>query len=48
MNMSEKKSLSARKYLEQLQEIDISINQELERLEEMKSGYAAMLTLKKG
>lgn len=38
MNMSEKKSLSARKYLEQLQEIDISINQELERLEEMKSG----------
>lgn len=36
--MSEKKSLSARKYLEQLQEIDISINQELERLEEMKSG----------
>lgn len=36
--MSEKKSLSARKYLEQLQEIDISINQELERLAEMKSG----------
>lgn len=36
--MSDKKSLSARKYLEQLQEIDISINQELERLAEMKSG----------
>lgn len=35
--MSYKKKLSARKYLEQLQEIDISINQELERLEEMKS-----------
>ncbi|MCM1119357.1 MAG: hypothetical protein NC543_08360 [bacterium] len=36
--MSEKKGLSARKYLEQLQEIDICINQELEQLEEMKSG----------
>lgn len=33
-----KKSLSARKYLEQLENIDISINQELERLAEMKSG----------
>ena len=36
--MGDKKSLSARKYLEQLQEIDININQELERLAEMKSG----------
>lgn len=36
--MSDKKGLSARQYLEQLQEIDININQELERLEEMKSG----------
>jgi len=36
--MSDKKVLSAKRYLEQLENIDISINQELERLEEMKSG----------
>lgn len=36
--MSNKKSLSARKYLGQLEDIDISIKQELERLAEMKSG----------
>ena len=36
--MSDKKVLSAREYLEQLENIDISINQELERLAEMKSG----------
>lgn len=34
--MSEKKNLSARQYLEQLEVIDIKINQHLERLEEMK------------
>lgn len=38
--MSDKKSLSARKYLEQLQEIDININQEIERLAEMKSSIS--------
>lgn len=36
--MNDKKGLSAKKYLEQLQEFDIVINQELERLDEMKSG----------
>lgn len=35
--MSDRKGLSAKKYLGQLQEIDININQELERLAEMKS-----------
>lgn len=34
--MSEKKSLSARQYLEQLETLDTVINQNLERLEEMK------------
>lgn len=35
--MSEKKKLTARQYLEQLQELDTVINQDLERLEEMKA-----------
>lgn len=34
--MSEKKKLTARQYLEQLQMIDIQINQDIERLSEMK------------
>ena len=34
--MSEKKKLTARKYLEQLQMIDMQINQDIERLDEMK------------
>lgn len=33
----EKKKLSAREYLGQLEELDIKINQDLERLEEMKT-----------
>lgn len=40
--MGDERNLSAREYLEQLQEIDININQELERLEEMKSGAGGM------
>ncbi len=36
MGKEKKKSLSARKYLEQLQELDISISQDLELLEGMK------------
>ena len=35
--MSEKKKLTARQYLEQLQELDTNINQNLERLAEMKA-----------
>lgn len=35
--MSDKKVLSAREYLGQLEELDIKINQDLERLEEMKT-----------
>ncbi len=35
--MSEKKKLTARQYLEQLQELDTVINQDLERLKEMKA-----------
>lgn len=35
--MSDRKKLSARKYLEQLQELDTNINQNLELLEEMKA-----------
>lgn len=34
--MSEKKKLTARQYLEQLQMIDMQINQDIERLDEMK------------
>lgn len=33
-----KRNLSAREYLEQLEMIDMQINQDLERLEEMKAG----------
>lgn len=35
--MSEKKKLSAKKYLEQLEVIDMMINQDLERLDDMKT-----------
>lgn len=35
--MSEKKKLSAKKYLEQLEIIDMMINQDLERLDDMKT-----------
>lgn len=35
--MSDKKKLTARQYLEQLETIDIKINQHLERLSEMKA-----------
>lgn len=37
MSEEKKKSLSVRKYLEQLQELDISISQDLELLEGMKT-----------
>lgn len=37
MSEEKKKSLSAKKYLGQLQELDININQDLELLEEMKT-----------
>ena len=36
------KTLSAREYLEQLQEFDININQEIERLENMKLSASSM------
>lgn len=38
--MSDEKNLSAKRYLEQLEVIDIKINQHLERLEEMKTNAA--------
>ena len=39
--MSKMKKLTAKKYLEQLQELDTNINQNLERLEEMKTSAAS-------
>ena len=36
-NMSEKKKLSAKRYLQQLEVIDMMINQDLERLDDMKT-----------
>jgi hypothetical protein len=36
-NMSEKKKLSAKRYLQQLEIIDMMINQDLERLDDMKT-----------
>lgn len=37
LDKEKKKSLTARKYLEQLQELDINISQDLEMLKEMKT-----------
>lgn len=42
--MSEKKKLTARQYLEQLQMIDIQINQDIERLSEMKQSALSALS----
>jgi len=41
-DQGKKKSLSAKKYLEQLQELDININQDLEELQDMKINMCSL------